>query len=250
MKNDNLIISRINDRIVQCERGFYVTSTGFLDSHQQSLAVPALHSSPDVHAFLWGGYDEAERRIVVCMPRDYPLEYSDILSVLHIEIPKGSRELTHRDYLGSILSLGIERRVIGDILVRDNGADIICLSEISDFLLNEYRQIGRVEVLQSSIVGLDKLQLPEHRVQKIRDTVSSLRLDNVISSAFGLSRANAVKAIKSGIVAVNHLETLKPDQRIDEGAVLTLRGKGKAALARIGGTSKKDRIWIEIDRYK
>lgn len=249
MKNDELIISRISDRIVQAERGFYITSTGFLDSHQQSLAAPLLHSSPDVDAFLWGGYEEAERRILVCLPREYPPEYSDLLRVLHVEIPKGSRELTHRDYLGSILGLGIERRVIGDILVRDDGADIICLSEISDFLLNEYRQIGRVEILRSTVVGLENLQLPKLRVQKIKDTVSSLRLDNVLASAFGLSRANAVKAIKSGIVAVNHLESLKPDQRIEEGAVLTLRGKGKAALTAVGGMSKKSRIWIEIDRY-
>lgn len=249
MKSDDFVVSRIEDRIAQCERGWYVTSTGFLDSHEQAIAAKCLKSSPDVKAILWGGYDDADRRIVVCMPKDYPMEYSDLLKVLRVEIPRGSKELTHRDYLGSVLGLGLERRVIGDILVNDRGADIICTAEIADYMLNEYRQIGRVEILKSSLHDLSELRLPEQRVQKINDTISSARLDSIVSSAFGLSRSNAVKAIKSGIVAVDHMECIKPDQRIEEGSILTVRGKGKAALTKIGGTSRKGRIWIEISRY-
>ena len=248
MNDDKLTISRINDRIAQCERGFYVTSTGFLDSHQQSISAMSLHSSPDVNAFFWGGYEDAERRILVCVPKDYPQEYEDLLCILRVEIPRGGKIPTHRDYLGSILGLGLERRVIGDILVRNDGADIVCLREIADFLLSEYSQVGRVEV-KTAVCELSELRLPQGRTEKITDTVSSVRLDSVIASAFSLSRSNAQKAIKSGIVAVNHLETLKPDRILEEGDILTLKGKGKAALTSIGGSSKKGRIWIEINRY-
>ncbi len=225
-----------------------MTSTGFLDSHEQSLASRLLHMSPDVETLLWGGYDDAERRILVCLPKSYPCEYDHLLSIIRVTIPKGARKLTHRDYLGSVLNLGIERRLIGDILVRDSGADIICLSEIVDFIQNEYRQIGRNEI-ETRAVSLDEVLIPEQRREIIKDTVPSLRLDNVISSAFRISRGNAVTAIKAGLVSINHIESTKPDARVEAGARLVLKGKGKAILASVGGESKKGRTYIVIERY-
>ena len=87
------------------------------------------------------------------------------------------------------------------------------------------------------------------RCQIIKDTVSSLRLDNVISSAFRLSRSNAAEAIRSGLVSVDHVECLKTDAKTEEGAILVLKGKGKAVLEEIGKESKKNRTWIRIKRY-
>lgn len=248
MNKDELTLSIIKERIARTERDCYMNSTGFLDSHEQSLASRCLITSADVEAFLWGGYDDADRRIVVCLPTAYECDYEELLSVIRVRVPKGARKLTHRDYLGSILSLGIERRLIGDILVRDNGADIICLSEIADYLQNEYTQVGRNDI-QTTLVPLNELELPEYRKEIIKDTVPSLRLDNIISSAFKISRSNAVKAIKSALVSLDHIETTKPDQHVEEGQVLVLKGKGKAVLKEIGGESKKGRLWIVIERF-
>ncbi|MBQ0004378.1 MAG: hypothetical protein KBS68_00775 [Clostridiales bacterium] len=248
MNKDELTISRIQDIIERTENNAYLNSTGFLDSHEQALARRVLRTTSEFETFLWGGYDDADRRIVVSRPTTYECPYHDLLAVIRVEVPKGARRLTHRDYLGSILSLGIERRVIGDILVNENGADIICLSEIMDYLLNEYRQIGRNEI-KATQSTLDDLRLPELRKEIIRETVPSTRLDNVVSSAFKISRSNAVNAIKSGIVSVDHIEAVKPDQRLEDGAVLVLKGKGKAVLREVGGESKKGRIWIIIDKY-
>lgn len=86
-------------------------------------------------------------------------------------------------------------------------------------------------------------------MQEIKDTIPSLRLDNLISTAFKVSRSDAASAIRSGIVSVDHQECTKIDQRIPEGAVLNLRGKGKAILQEIGGESKKGRTWVKILRY-
>lgn len=248
MDRDELIISRIQDVIERTESGAYLNSTGFLDSHEQALAKKVLRTTSEFETFLWGGFADAERRIVISRPTTYDCPFHDLLSVLRVEVPKGARKLTHRDYLGSILGLGIERRVIGDILVNDNGADIICLTEMSDFLLQEYRQVGRNEI-KASITTLEELRMPELRKEVIKDTVPSIRFDNVVSSAFKISRSNAVTAIKSGIVSVDHIEVTKPDQRLEEGAVLVLKGKGKALLRELGGESKKGRTWIIIERY-
>ena len=82
-----------------------------------------------------------------------------------------------------------------------------------------------------------------------RDTVASLRLDNVIASAFQLSRAKAADAIRAGIVFVNSMQVEKPDMQVEEGSKLVLRGKGKAFLREVGGRTRKDRITIIIERY-
>ena len=252
MTHDELVISRIEDKIRQCRDGYYVTATGLLDSHEQALARQAMMHSADVRTFLWGGYEGAERRMLVCVPAEIPMTdeeaYEGLLEVLRVKKPAISRELSHRDYLGSMLGLGIDRSVTGDILVRDDGADIIIVPEIADFLLEEYVQVGRTHVSRE-VHPLSELILPEVRTQIIKDTVPSARLDSIIASAFKLSRSKAAEAIRGGIVSVDHIECLKPDARVEEGAILVLRGRGKALLKEIGGESKKGRIWVVIEKY-
>ena len=252
MTHDELVISRIEDRIRQCRDGYYVTSTGLLDSHEQALARTVMMRSADVKTFLYGGYDGAERRMLVCVPADIPMtqqEASDgLLDVLRVSKPALSRELSHRDYLGSLLGLGIDRSVTGDILVRPDGADIIICPDIAGFLLSEYTQAGRTHI-STETVPISELIIPSVRTETIRDTVPSCRLDTVISSAFRLSRAKAAEAIRAGIVSVDHIECLKPDAHVEEGSSLVLKGKGKAVLREVGGESKKGRIWIVIERF-
>jgi RNA-binding protein YlmH len=147
-----------------------------------------------------------------------------------------------------MLGLGIDRSVTGDILVREDGADIIIVPEIAEFLMSEYIQVGRT-VIRTEKVPAEELIIPEVKVQMIHDTVPSVRLDNVVSSAFKISRSKAAEAIRGGIVSVDHIECLKPDAKLEEGQTLVLRGKGKAILKELGGESKKGRIWISIARY-
>lgn len=252
MTHDELIVSKIEDKIRQCRDGWYVTSTSLLDSHEQALAKQVMMHSADVRTFLWGGYEGAERRMLVCVPSGIPMSDEEavegLLEVLRVSKPAISRELSHRDYLGAMLGLGIDRRMTGDILVRDDGADIIILPEIADFLLEEFIQAGRTHVSRE-LKPLSELILPEVRTQIIRDTVPSARLDTVIASAFRLPRSKASEAIRGGIVSVDHIECLKPDAKVEEGSVLVLRGKGKAVLKEIGGESKKGRIWVVIEKY-
>ncbi|MBQ6389047.1 MAG: RNA-binding protein [Mogibacterium sp.] len=252
MERDELIISRIEDRIGQCRDGYYVTATGLLDSHEQALARTVMRRSGDVRTFFYGGYEGAERRMLICVPADIPMSEAEaaegLLTVLRVTKPTISRELSHRDYLGSVLGLGIDRSVTGDILVRPDGADIIIVPEIAEFLRREYTQVGRTNVT-TEVVPVEELIIPENRSEMIRDTVPSVRLDNIISSAFRISRSKAAEAIRGGIVSVDHIETVKPDAKLEEGAVLVLRGKGKAILRELGGESKKGRIWIVIERF-
>lgn len=252
MEKDDLIISKIEDRIDQCRDGYYVTTTGLLDSHEQALAKSAARNAAGVRTLMYGGYDDAERRMLVCIPTEIPMSDEDaldgLLQVLRVKKRPGGRDLSHRDYLGSMLGLGLDRRVTGDILVREDGADIIIVPEIAEFLMREYLHVGRTEVT-TEIVSIDELILPELRTQTIRDTVPSARLDTVISSAFKISRSKAADAIRGGIVSMDHIETTKPDAKVEEGAILVLKGKGKAIVKEIGGESKKGRLWVTIEKY-
>ena len=252
MTKDELITARIEDKISQCRDGYYVTSTGLLDTHEQALAIAASRHAAGVRTFMYGGYGEAERRMLVCVPRDLPIDDEEavegFLEVLRVRLPAISRELSHRDYLGSLLGLGIERRLTGDILVRPDGADIIIVPGVEEFLLKELHRVGSVEV-KTEAVPVGELIIPEARTEFIKDSVSSVRLDSIVSSAFRISRGKAAEAVRRGLVSVDHAECVKPDAAVSEGSSIVLKGKGKAVLEETGGESKKGRIRIVIKRY-
>lgn len=225
-----------------------LTSTAFLDAAQ---CAEAAREFAHTKHLLYGGYEDAERRVMVFLP-DYfdalPAE-DDPLALLRVRIPKGSRELTHRDYLGSILALGVDRSVVGDILVRPDGADIVVLASMAEFFRMNYTQAGRAS-LSAEILPVCELASAEIHTTFKKDTVASLRLDNIVSSAFDLSRAKAQEAVKGGIVFVNGFVCEKPDASVAEGDKLVLRGKGKVVLAEIGKTTRKDRIFITLELYR
>ena len=252
MTKDELITARIEDKISQCRDGYYVTSTGLLDTHEQALAIAASRHAAGVRTFMYGGYDEAEWRMLVCVPRDLPLNDEEaaegLLRVLRVRLPAISRELSHRDYLGSLLGLGIDRRLTGDILVRPDGADILIVPGIEEFLLKELHRIGSVEV-KTEAVSAGELIIPVARVEFIKESVSSVRLDSIVSSAFRISRGKAAEAVRRGLVSVDHAECVKPDAAVHEGSSIVLKGKGKAVLEETGGESRKGRIRIVIKRY-
>ncbi|MDO4395918.1 MAG: YlmH/Sll1252 family protein [Clostridia bacterium] len=273
MKEDNYLIGQVEDKISACDNKYIMTNTGFLDSHQQSVArifckknhVPVwniafdgddnktilsdgLASIPPVRTLFYGGYEDAERVIMVNMPDYADLERDNPLCIIRATKASGSRELTHRDYLGSLLGLGLKREMVGDIMVRDDGADIIVLAEIADFIDMNYYKAGRTN-LSVTQLPISELLLQEHKVTVVTDTVASLRLDSVIASAFGLSRGKSAEAITRGLVFGNNMEITKTDFQLSEGDKLTLRGKGKAVLSEVGGKSRKDRQYITIERY-
>lgn len=248
MKEDKILIGQAEDKMKQCETYYMPTRTGFLSLHERTI-VNGIRPLPGVQKSLIGGYDEAERVVCVFLP-DYGTKEDALneLGVIRVSKKPGGRELTHRDYLGSLLSLGIDRSVVGDILVRDNGADIICLDEICDFILTHYFSAGRTE-LTVERVDISELNVPEIQFKEMTDTIASLRLDNVISSAFRVSRTKATEAINRGLVFVNNLEVNKIDKKVEEGDKIVLRGKGKIILDQIQGKSRKDRTYVVYKVY-
>lgn len=263
MNRDELLIAQLEDKINQASDRYMLVSGDFLDTHQRKVAEDYIRRGRlPVSVMFYGGYDDAERCMPVFLP-DYitapegqvPDEVRELLSIVRVRVPKGGRSLTHRDYLGSLLALGLEREVTGDILVRNaddktgGGADIIVQTDIADFIELNYNKAGRTN-LKVEVLPIEELDTGSITIVQKQDTVASLRLDSICSSAFGLSRAKAAEAVRRGIVSVNSVESTKTDMEIHEKDKIVMRGKGKVVLDEIGGTSRKDRIRIRLNIYR
>ena len=244
-KEEKLLLASAEDKARRRDNKNILTHTGFL-----SMAEQAALEQAHLGGIFFGGFEDAERRMLVFLPDwldDVPAEDGPV-RVLRVSLPKGAPKLTHRDYLGSLLALGVERAVIGDILVREDGADILTVSDMADYLAQHYVQAGRAS-LHAEALPLQELRPPVYEVKEARDTVASLRLDSVLASMFSLSRGHAQEAIRQGLAAVNGRQILKPDHFLSEGDKVSLRGKGKAVLIRVGGKSRKDRDCIVYQKF-
>jgi len=160
----------------------------------------------------------------------------------------GRTALSHRDYLGSLLGLGIRRETLGDLYVSEDGCDVICVKSMAAFLLENVTGAGRVS-LDARQIALSEVVVPEKKVKVIRDTVASLRLDGVASAGFSLSRGKTAEAIAAGKCEVNARLCEKGDREVHEGDIVSIRGLGRMKLTEVGGNSKKGRIIITIERY-
>lgn len=247
MKEDTILLAGIEDKIRQCLSYDIMTNSAFLDMRQRTLTEALCRQQRGLRFCFYGGYEEAERRAAVFLPDYAELEQDNPLALLRIT-QDGHRTLSHRDYLGSLLSLGIKREMIGDILVRTDGADIVIIKDMAEFLLCHYEKAGRTS-LKAEIVSIGEIIVPENRFEEKKDTVASLRLDSLIASVYSMSRGRAAEVIEGGMVFVNGLQSVKADRQIKEGDKLVLRGKGKVLLHSVGHVTKKNRISIVFHKY-
>ena len=245
---DRLLLARVWDKYEQTERKNIPSATVFLSPRERQLAQAMLNAAGVRSGYLFdGGYEGAERTVLLFLPGWAEEPAGDELVFLRASF-HGGEGLTHRDILGSLMGLGVERDRLGDILVSAHSADIVAAASLRDFFLREWGEAGRVRLTVTEI-GREDLEVPQAQVKTVRDTVSSLRLDAVTATAFSMSRGRAAELIAAGKVSLDHVPCLKGDKPVGEGAVITARGLGKARLAGVGGLSKKGRTGITVERY-
>ena len=245
---ERLLLGRVWDKYDQCRRRNIPVCTDFLSPQEQAAAQRLLHmlGAADGYIF-WGGYEGAERRQLHFLP-DWQTEpdYEAIRCLRCTFYETG--KLTHRDFLGSLMGLGLTREKIGDILVSDQSADVAVSQSVADHLLREWTAAGRT-ALRVAEIDPGELNVPVQQTKTLRDTVSSLRLDSVLSVGFSTSRGKAAEAIEAGRVQVNWADCQKPDRLLHQGDVISVRGAGKCKLTEIGGATRKGRIFITVERY-
>lgn len=258
MTEDEVLLSHASDLKTQCEDTSVVQSTAFLDPRQRTLLLPLEKKQSEfVKTFYYGGYEEAERLCAVFVPRFYEEKDAfeffssypefDPVSLLRLEKDRFTN-LTHRDYLGALMGLGLRRETLGDIILDEKGCFLFCLSGVKKFILENLRSAGRASVIVKEAEKSAFVQ-KEERTQDVFFSVASLRLDAVCGSAFSLSRGKAQQCIESGLVFVDGVQTVKGDKKLSGGEKIVLRGKGKVVLLEVKGESKKGRIHVTVRKF-
>ncbi len=268
-----LLLSRLDDLCHRGERGEAAVSP-YLTPREAKYA--GLYLAARIQAgtaVLWGGYPEAERVRALILPDYtegtvdpealssdpatalYDAGLEDLADVLRDAVcpllVKGSgfRELSHRDYLGSVLGLGLERDAVGDILIPDpHSAILLTDSRVGDFLTAHMEKVATDTVQVSRLPEGTPLQ-GTRRLQPISDTVASARLDCVVAALCNLSREKAQMTVKAGLVELDYEAVEDCSATVDAPAVISVRGYGNFAVHAFDGTTRKGRVRLVAGKY-
>jgi len=196
-----------------------------------------------------GGYHEAERIRVAFARADYdgPVDFN--IAALAVTWDARYRLIGHRDVLGSLMSLGLEREVFGDILMQGAGCQVIVSADMVEYVSNNFSKVAMVSV-KTEEIPLDAITPPVKTAREIRATVASLRLDAVGAAGFGISRSKMVQAVDSERCEVNWQPAKSPSQSVKAGDIISIRGRGRIEIKEETGTSRKGRTGLLILRYK
>ena len=196
-----------------------------------------------------GGYHEAERVRIAFSRDDYdgPIDFG--MTLLSVSWDDRYRLIGHRDVLGSLMGLGIDRAVLGDILMQGAGCQIVADSTMAGWIRDNFHKVAMVPVTVKEI-PMEEIEPPKKTAKEVRATVASLRLDAVGAAGFGISRSKMVQAVDHGRTEVNWQPAKSASQTVKAGDIISIRGRGRIEIKEETGTSRKGRTGLLIDRYK
>ena len=251
---EELIISKVQDKIQFAKSKNKVTYTDFLNIVEKSKIEKFLKIQPYKNYFFFGGNDNSERGVFIFYPEKITEEIAkknldDIFSIIKIESSK-EENYEHRIYLSALMKLGIKREKIGDIVVRDSGADIVIFKENSVYIENGLKQLTRFRNSEIDVFELDKLENKPVEFEEFTIIVSALRLDCLVSELAKCSRNNAEEYIELGKVFINGIQEMKTSKKMNFGDIITIRGKGKFIFDEQVKETSKNRLVLKIRKYK
>ena len=255
MTEEQLLIAVIQDKINECRNNSVITCTDFLDLNKQSDAVSYADRQSDVNWMLYGGYDDAERKMMIFIPY-YIDDLIDFLKddpesapwVVFRADKDNFSTLSHRDYLGALMGMGIKREKLGDIIVDSGGCSFFAKPEIASYIESEFTSAGRGTLKVSRLPCFNDFSNSKNTKEKLC-FVSSLRLDSVVSAVFSLSRTKASDFIEKGLAFVNDRNILKPDYKVKENDKIVIKGLGRAILKDGSSKSKKGRVALTAEIF-
>lgn len=249
-KEEQLFRKRIQELARTCFLKDVPVNTDFLNLSEQTIFQSISGTLPPVRYVLSGGSPVSERKVVCFLP-SYEEELADPPYVCIRSAPtnrKFAEELSHRDFLGAVMNLGIERSMIGDIIIREGTAYMYVLKKISAYLAENLNMVRRTPVTSEVFPGLE--EVPEPEFEEICGSVNSLRLDAVVALCGRLSRNRAVELVEGELVFINGQPVTQASRILKEGDVLSVRGLGKFLYSQAGGQTKKGRTFITMLKYK
>lgn len=244
MENETLLKKRLAELSHRAfERG-YTTYSTFLNLQEisilKSLKVDSKYS-------LFGGYENADR-CVAAFSNDEIYSYPIVCIKIEPLQQKFSDKLTHRDFLGALMNLGIEREMLGDIKILNNEGYLFCLDKISQYIVDNLSSIKHTSVKCKIIDDIPELfnQLPDEEEY----IVSSLRIDTVVSAVFKMSRNSASQLINQEKIFINSKTVYKDSVQLKEGDVISVRGYGKFIYSQTVNETRKHKMVVAIRLYR
>lgn len=197
-----------------------------------------------------GGNENSEMKRALIYPDYYEPNQADFnIAVLQIDYPKKFASLSHGQILGSIMGSGIKRDVIGDIITDGDNWQLFCQSEMADYLKNQVDKIGKIKVKLKEIVP-EAILISVSSVEEVATTVSSMRIDAIISTGFNVSRHHTKQLIDAGKVKLNWAVTQRSDVTVGIEDIISVRGFGRISIAQIAGVTRKDKIRLTLKLIK
>lgn len=252
---DRMCLAQLLDKMELAKTRNKIEYTDFLDMYQVSLVENFFRKIQYKNYQLYGGYEEAERKIAMVYPEKYDEKMVEknqnkILKVVRILLPEEEKgNYSHRNYLGGIVKLGLKREKVGDIIVYEEGADIITQESFSEILKQQLPQLTRFEnskIMQEEIQNLRKREI---KVEEVKIIVPSLRLDNFVSDLARTSRSKAVQILEQERVFINGQNETKASKQIKINDIITIRGKGRFIVKEFVGTTRSGRTIVRIQKY-
>lgn len=244
--DERYLVSRLKELSKRSfNRGIW-TYSEFLTMAEQALVASASECSFE----LVGGFEAAERRIAVFgSEENCGYQYEAPLKVIKIEpvSKKFSDNLSHRDFLGSIMSLGIKREVLGDIVIRENTGYVVCLENIAEYLCDNIVQIKHTTVHCEVLDSMPEGAMSEPTEKEV--LVSSERVDAVVSAVYNLSRSDSKELFDQKKIFIDSKSVISPSAALKEGNVVSVRGKGRFKYFGVVRQTKKGKIAVSVAVY-
>ncbi|MBR7552811.1 RNA-binding protein [Allobacillus sp. GCM10007491] len=244
------LIDQILDWKDQVERTHVSVLTDFLDPREQIVFQSVIGQDEEFRLSFDGGYDEAERKRAILAPFYVETSQKDFqMTALRGTYPAKFVTLSHRDVLGSMMSLGIHRKKLGDLTIAEGEFQIICDESLAPYFQMNLTQIKKSRVSLEE-VKLEHVVAPSQNWEVKESTVSSVRLDVVMKEIYRMSRQQAQKMIEKEAVKVNHQVIQQPAYQLEAGDLLSVRTKGRSKMLEVLGTTKKDKQRIKTALLK
>ena len=244
--DERFLISRLKELSRRSfGRGIW-TFSEFLTMAEQAL----VSVSAECDFELVGGFEAAERRIAVFGSED-SCGYQCELPIKFVKIEPVSRKfadnLSHRDYLGSLMSLGIRREVLGDIVINENTGYVVCLENIAEFIRDKIVQIKHTTVHCEILDSMPACAMSEPTLKEV--LVSSERVDAVVAAVYNLSRSESKEYFDQKKIFVNSKSVISPSANLKEDSVVSVRGRGRFKYNGILRQTKKGKISVSVAVY-
>lgn len=250
MTEEQILKGRLTDLAKRAYTQNIYTYSNFLSPTELSLLEDIRENVSYIHYETFGGNELCERQIVSFgSPEEfgYAGEYPITVIMVTPLLAKFSDDLNHRDFLGALMHLGIQRDMLGDILIKDNTAYIFCLEHIADYICDELTKVKHTNVkCEKTSTDIPALT---PTLEDVEFPVASLRLDGIIASLLKCSRKEALSFFEEKRVTLNGRVTGRNSITLKDGDIFSVRGYGKFIFDHAGGNTRKGKIYVHIRKY-